>query len=346
MDFSTPLLRPGRVFDPGHRILALSRLLCLALFTCLMLAGCSTGPAGTAGTSSPWKSTGKVKVLTSIVPMYCLTKLIAADDAEVLCLMVAHGPHDFEPTHEDVKILAEADLFVVNSLGLEEFLNGMVKNAENRKLKVIRTGQAIPNEMRLEAEGKPHYHGDKLVTHKGIDPHVWLGMDEAGYMVDAILAALVERDAAHAEAYRQRAAEVKAKLVALKAKGTADLKNAKGGLITFHDSFRYFARSFNLTIAGTIRDVKGDQPLSPAALRQQAEEFSKQGVRVIGVEPQFPRGVAENLAKEMDAKKTKIIDLDPIETGRALPGKPYEVDPKYYFEKLEQNLRNLQQAFQ
>lgn len=312
------------------------------------LVGCSsysvtpTAPAS----ASPWKSTGKVKVLTSIVPVYCLTKVIAGEEAEVLCLMTSHGPHDFEPTHDDVKVLAEADLFCVIGLGLEEFLNGMVKNADNRSLKVVRTGLALPSDLRLEADGKPHYHGDKLVTHKGFDPHIWLGMDEAGYMVDAITEALVDRDAKNAEVYKKRKVELKQKLKALKDKGTEQLKNARGGLITFHDSFRYFSRCFGINIAGTIRDVKGDQPLSPAALREQAEEFKKKGVKVIGVEPQFPRGVAENLAKEIDAKNAKIIDLDPIETGPTLPGSPYQVKPTYYLEKIEQNLRNLQKAYE
>ena len=317
----------------------------------LLIAGCgNTPPSGTtpapATYSSPWKSTGKVKVLTSIVPMYCFTKLIAGDDAEVLCLMTAHGPHDFSPTFDDVKILAEADLFIVVGLGLEEFLNEMVRNADNRKLKVIRTGQAVPSDRRLEAEGKPHYHGDKLVTHKGFDPHVWLGMEEALQIVESIESALVDRDAKNAASYKKRANEVKARLTKMHTDGKAQLKSAQGGLVTFHDSFRYFSRSFGIPIAGTIRDVKGDQPLSPAALREQAAEFGKKGVRVIGVEPQFPRGVAENLAKEIDARRVKIIDLDPIETGPSLSGLPYEVNPEHYFQKMEQNLRNLQKAYE
>lgn len=321
------------------------------LKTCLlliltMLVGCSSNGSGTAFTS-PWKSTGKVKVLTSIVPVYCLTKMIAGDEAEVLCLMCAHGPHDFAPTQDDVKILAQADLFCVIGLGLEEFLNDMVRNAGNRNLKVVRTGLEMPTEMRIEGDGKEHYHGDKLVKHSGsYDPHIWLGMDEAGYMVDAISKALIDRDPPNEAVYKTRTTELKKKLAELKTKGTEQLKHAKGGLITFHNSFQYFSRSFGITIAGTIRDVKGDQPLSPAALREQAEEFRKMGVRVIGVEPQFPRGVAENLAKEIDAKNAKIIDLDPIETGPTLPDSPYQVKATYYLEKLEQNLRNLQKAYE
>lgn len=323
-----------------HKTFALS---CWLLM--LLMAGCGSQP-GTATSGSPWKSTGKIKVLTSIVPVACLTSQIAGDAAEVLCLMTAHGPHDFEPTRDDVKVLAQADLFIVVGFDLESFLDGMVRNADNRKLKVLRAGQAVPIEQRLEADGKPHYHGKNLVTHKGVDPHVWLGMDEAGHMVDVIANTLIDRDAKNADGYKQRAAAVKKKLADLKASGRERLKNAKGGLITFHDSFRYFSRSFGITIAGTIRDVKGDQPLSPAALREQAAEFSKAGVKVIGVEPQFPRGVAENLAREINAATTKIIELDPLETGPSLPGSPYQVDPNYFFDKIEQNLRNLHKAYE
>lgn len=312
----------------------------LLLFGCFL--GCSGASTSTDATS-PWGKTSKLKVLTSIVPIYCLTAEVAGDDAEVLCLMTVHGPHDFAPTSEDVKVLSEANLFVVNGLNLEGFLDNMLKNAGNRGLKVIRVGNGLPAERLMESEGTPHYHGDTLVSHPGMDPHVWLGLDEAVLMVDVIRDALIDRDAAHAEGYKQRAEAVKTRLAKIKSE-FQDLATGKhSGIITFHDSFRYFARTFKLDIAGTIRDVRGDQPLSPAALREQAEDFRKKNVQVIGVEPQYPRGVAENLAKEMGGK-VRIIDLDPIETGQHLEGQSYRVDKNYYFERMETNLRNLRQA--
>jgi zinc transport system substrate-binding protein len=318
-------------------------LQCLLLISSLFTLGCG---ADTVQTKSPWGGTTKLKALTSIVPVYCLTAQVAGDDAEVLCLMTAHGPHDFTPTSEDVKMLSEADLFFVIGLKLEEsYTEGMIKSSDNRRLKQIRLGNSLPNERLLHTEGVTHYHGDKLVTHPGgADPHVWLGLDEASLMVDTIAQTLIDRDAAHAVGYKQRAAATKAKLALIKQDHQALATGKHGGIITFHDSFRYFARTFNLEIAGTIRDVRGDQPLSPAALREQAEEFRKKNVKVIGVEPQYPRGVAENLAKEMGGQ-VKIIDLDPIETGPALAGQPYKVDKNYYFDRMVTNIQNLRQAF-
>ncbi len=305
--------------------------------------GCN-GNATTAGGKSAWGNTTKLKVLTSIVPLHCLAANVAGDDAEVLCLMSTHGPHDFTPTAEDVKVLSEANLLLVNGLSLEAFLDGMVKNAGNRGLKVIRVGNSLPNDRLIRTAGTTHYHGDKLVTHPGgADPHVWLGLDEAALLVDIIRDALVDRDAAHAEGYRQRAEATKQRLAKIKADFQDLATGQHGGLITFHDSFRYLGRTFNLNIVGTIRDVRGDQPLSLAELRDQAEEFRKKNVQVIGVEPQYPRGVAENLAKEMGGK-VKITEVDPIETGPHLENQPYRVDKNYYFQRMETNLQHLRQA--
>jgi zinc transport system substrate-binding protein len=316
-------------------------LKCLLLALLCLSLGCSGGTA----TKSPWAGTGKLKVLTSVVPVYCLTAQVAGTDAEVLCLMTGHGPHDFQPTSEDTKLVSGADLFFIIGLNLEEAqTKAMVDNAGNRKIRQVYLGNSLPHDRILEAEGVPHYHGDKLVSHTGADPHVWLGLDEAALMVDVIADTLIDRDAKHAEGYRQRAAATKQKIAKLKEEFQSLGTGKHGGLITFHDSFRYFARTFKFEIAGTIRDVRGEQPLSPAALREQAAEFRKKNVRVIGVEPQYQRGVAENLAKEMGGQ-VKIIELDPIETAPALEGQPFKVDPEYYFEKMKMNLQNLRQAF-
>jgi ABC-type Zn uptake system ZnuABC Zn-binding protein ZnuA len=323
------------------RLLLLQPVVILAAFA-LLLVGCS---GNHSAVNSPWKGTSKLKILTTIVPLYCLTANIAGDDAEVFCLMTVHGPHDFQPTEEDTRLLSEADLFIANGLGLEDFLDGMLKNADNKRLKVVRAGNYIPVEMRIHADGKPHYHGDKLVTHTGADPHVWLGVDEAKYMVDGIASALADRDATHAEGYQKRASETKQRLDKLQ-EFAKSIPQDKGGLVTFHDSFRYFGRSLHINIAGTIRDVRGEHDISPAALREQAEEFKRKGVRVIGVEPQYPRGIAQNLAKEIDPAKTRLIDLDPLETGHALPGEPYRLDKNYYFNKMQENLLHLRDAFE
>lgn len=299
------------------------------------------GCGGCAREPSPWGEGRKLRVLTSIAPLFCFAAQIAEPEASVLCLLGTTGPHDYQPTSHDAKLLATADVFIVNGLGLEEFLDSMIAGSGNSKLRIVKAGDAIPKDRILISAGVPHYHGDKLVVHEGTDPHVWLGMDEAKAIVARIGDELAAKDPAHAEAYRTRQGEVLKRLDHLAEQGR-DLK-LPGGLVTFHDSFRYFARSFNIEIVGVIRGLRGEE-ISAGQLQEQTLEFRKKNVRFIGVEPQYPRRVAENLAKSIGADRVKLIDLDPLETGTPVPGRPHRLDPEEYFEKMERNLKNLKAA--
>lgn len=306
------------------------------LFSTLMLVlpiSCQKAP-------DPWNGTNKLRVVVSIAPLYCFTAQIAEPDAEVLCLLSTKGPHDFQPTTQDARLLSSADVLVVNGLGLEEFLDNMVRASGNRMLKVVKAGDAIPKDQLLEAEGVPHLHGTQMVVHRGTDPHAWLGIAEAKQMVDAIAAALADKAPGHAEGFRSRAEAVKKKLDALALQG----KHVKldGGLVTFHDSFRYFGRSFDIPIAGVIRGLRGED-VSGSALMEQAKEFKARNVRLIGVEPQYPRRVAESLAKEIGQDRVRLVELDPIETAPLVDGQTHKVDRDWYFKQMERNLKNLRQ---
>jgi zinc transport system substrate-binding protein len=315
----------------------LPALLCgLALF-----AGC-----GSTKHQDPWGGTPKKRVLTSIIPMYCFAATIAGGDAEVRCLMTTTGPHDFQPSIFDAKLLGSADLFIVNGLGLEEFLDGLIRTAGNDHLKVCRAADRIAKEHLLTTPGLTHYHGDKLVSHPaGNDPHVWLGIDTANDQIDAICDALVEIDPPHAASFQTNAKSLKAKLDKLKS-DAGDLKTkAAGGLVTFHDSFRYFCHSFDIPLAGTIRGLKGED-ISPAELTKQANEYREKKVRLISIEPQYPHKVAESLREAINRPDVKLVELDPLETGPCAEDNAYVADKNYYLSTMKQNVDNLRRALE
>jgi zinc/manganese transport system substrate-binding protein len=303
----------------------------------LAMQGC-----GSSAARDPWGGTTKKRVLTSFTPMYCFTANVAGEFADVRCLMTSIGPHDFQPSIYEAKLLASADMFVVNGLGLEEFLDSLVRNAGNGRIKICSAADAIPDDEILMAPGVTHYHGDKLVTHKaGKDPHVWLGVDQAKRQVDAICNALIEIDPPHANAFRENATAYKSKLDKLKS-DFADLK-VQGGLVTFHDSFRYFCRSFHIEFAGTIRGIKGED-ISPAELGRQAKEYRDKGVRFISIEPQYPRKLAESLRDSINQRDVKLVELDPLETGPSVEGNAYIGDKEHYVRQMRRNLENLRKA--
>ena len=69
-----------------------------------------------------------LRVLTSFLPMYLFTRNVVGDAPGVAVEMMLPAslgcPHDYSLSPGDMKKIAEADLFLANGFGMEEFLHG------------------------------------------------------------------------------------------------------------------------------------------------------------------------------------------------------------------------------
>src|SRR4051794_41056914 len=175
----------------------------LAAFGLAALPGCGGGDDG-------WpKDRSGPKVVVSFAPIYCFAANVAGDDAIVRNLLTTSGPHHFNPTDQDARILRRADIFFVNGLGLErDKPESMKKGSGNKSLKIVELGDRIPEKNLCEGScHHDHGDGDEHDHEHGKDPHVWLSPDQAVYMVEGIRDELKKLDPAHAEGYDRRAAE-------------------------------------------------------------------------------------------------------------------------------------------
>ena len=93
----------------------------------LLLLAAFLAPAGITEAAPP------LRVLTSFLPIYLFTKNVAGNAPGVqvdMMLPPSLGcPHDYSLTPADMKKIAAADLFVVNGLGMEEFIGAPVRKA-------------------------------------------------------------------------------------------------------------------------------------------------------------------------------------------------------------------------
>jgi zinc transport system substrate-binding protein len=303
----------------------------------LLLPGCGTN-------HDPWKDVpgGKPRVLTSFTPLYCFAKAVAGPDVAVLSLLTTLGPHDHNTTAPDVLAARKADLFLVNGLALDDFATEVANSAGNSRSDLIqKLGEAIPTSQLIRIADVEHNHppGEKCdCCHGEFDPHVWLGVPEAILMVNRIADLLAERDPAHKDGYRARAAAYVKRLNKLLDEGRAAFKGKQNRkFITNHHSFRYFARSFGLEVLDSIQMQPGIEP-DGAQLARLEQICKDNDVRVIGVEPQYNPGAAEVLRDRLRKAlpNLAIIELDPIETAPTP-----EFGPDYYLERMKANIDNL-----
>ena len=184
----------------------------------LLVASCEKPPASAVSEAgaTPSARSGKLKVLTSFLPVQSHATAIAGERASVSQLLTADtGPHDFQLTPADVKRLADADLFIVNGAGLESWLEELMAKAagsEHRQRPIV-----VDLSEGLQLTGNPAPFAATGTVEAGQNPHTWLDPVLASQQTAIILAALQKADPPNADAYRANAAIYTAELEALDA---------------------------------------------------------------------------------------------------------------------------------
>ncbi|HXD89062.1 MAG TPA: zinc ABC transporter substrate-binding protein [Urbifossiella sp.] len=310
-------------------------LLVLAITLPFLGIGCGGGsPVWDASRSGP-------KVVVSFAPIYCFAANVAGDDAQVKDVMTTTGPHEFNPSDTEARLLASADLFFINGLQLDNGLaDTMQRGSGNKRLKIVDLGGRIPSDRLLKGEAHEHGHEHSHGPH---DPHIWLSPELAIAMTEGIRDELKAADAAHAADYDRRAADYIAKLQAIKSDGTAMLRDKKDRkIVTFHESLSYFARSFDLTIAGVVEKSPGVEP-NIDEMNEIVALCAKEGVRLIAVEPQYGSNTsAAAIVKELQRRgiaDAALVEIDPLETVT-----PNALTPGWYEAKMRSNLAALRDA--
>lgn len=196
-----------------------------------------------------------------------------APDAEVTVLVGPGGdPHTQELTTQDTQKLNDADVVVWTSHDME---HKMMDQLDKLGDKQVPAAEAIPEDKLLpwEEDGKVSGH----------DPHVWNSPDNWKYVVDATAKKLGEIDKANADKYTENAKAYNEKIDKAKedaAKVLEAIPADRRILITGHDAFNYFGKTFNLEIHATDF-VSSESEISAADLDKLATLVAEKKIPVI-----------------------------------------------------------------
>ncbi len=264
-----------------------------------------------------------LRVLTSFLPIDVFTRNVVGDAPGVVVetmLPASLGcPHDYSLSPGDMKKIAEADLFLANGLGMEEFLGAPVRRA-NPEIHIVETASLV-SPLRA-AEG----HGE-------INPHTWVSPRNAIVQVRAIEKALSAASPENETVFRRNADAYAGRLSSL----VREFVEAAGrfrnrNIVTFHNVFDYLARDLGLVVVGYVERTPGQEP-SAGEMRDLIRTIRKTGAAAVFAEPQYPGRLAAMVAAEAGVP---VLVLDPFSTGSAAPTS--------YEETMRRNLRTLAEA--
>lgn len=241
----------------------------------------------------------KLTVITTVAPITNMVQNVGAPHVNIIGI-VPDGidSHTFEPIPADAKTLQSADLILVNGLDLEL---PVVKLAEKVKKAVAPIVQ-LGNQTLSKEEWQFDF---SYPREKGYpNPHLWLNIALAMHYVEIIRDNLSELDPANKASYFANTSFYLAKLKKLDSAifaciATIPQPNRK--LVTYHDSFAYFAPRYGMTVIAAIQPSDFSEP-GPQEVINLIKQLKKANVPAIFGSEVFPSKVMAQIAREADVR--------------------------------------------
>jgi zinc/manganese transport system substrate-binding protein len=265
----------------------------------------------------------RLRVLTTIAPLYSFTKNITGDAARVDNLLPSGaGPHEYSLSPADAGKVAETNLLIINGVNLEDWLHKLTSSAEQlRKSEANESDKLVVVDTSIGAE---------LMDN---DPHIWLSPKNAVIQAENIRDALMKADPDNAEIYSGNADEYILRLRELDKKIRDEVRTWKSKeFVAFHSAFTYFSRDYGLEQVAVIQETPEREP-SPRHIAEVIEVIKSRDIRAIFTEPQFSHKIVTSLAGDLNLQ---VYSLDTLETG--------SLSKEWYVEKIRLNVSVLRKA--
>ncbi len=257
-----------------------------------LLALLVAGPGATAGAEK------KLKVVASFSILGDLVKNVGGDRVAVTTLVGPNGDvHVYEPTPADARAVSEARLVVINGLGLEGWMDRLIRTSGYKGPVVVAT-QGVKAQEAEEGQEPARKHAHK------IDPHAWQNVLNGEIYVEDIAKGLSAVDPEGAPVYQANAAAYNAKLDALDRWVKAEFSTVpkdKRRMITTHDAFGYLARAYGITIFSPEGMSTESEP-SAAAVAGLIQQIRRENITAVFIENVTDPRLTEEIARESGVK--------------------------------------------
>jgi ABC-type Zn uptake system ZnuABC Zn-binding protein ZnuA len=266
-----------------------------------------------ASSSSPSAGGERMKVVTSVAPITSLAENIVGTSADVEGI-VPEGvsSHEYEPPPSIAALLSEADIIFANGLGLEEptFELAEANKGEDVELVLLGDGTITEDEWVYdfsfpESEGNPN-------------PHLWPNVQHSQSYASIIHDKMVALDPANAATYDANYAVLDARLEQLHeamATATQTVPEVNRKLVTYHDSWAYWAPVYGYTVVGAVQPSDFAEP-SPQDIVAIIDQINEEQVPAIFGSEVYSSDVLEQIADETGAEYVDDLRDDD------LPGEP------------------------
>ncbi|MEO0947959.1 MAG: zinc ABC transporter substrate-binding protein, partial [Cyanobacteria bacterium J06641_5] len=262
----------------------------IAALAAVGLASCG-GSEPPATTSESPSATEKLKIVASYSVICDLAEEIAAEAAEVNCLIGPdRDPHTYEATPLDRKAVDEAGVVFYAGMNFEPAIVDLAEASDSSAPKLALHEQAVQQVIEVSEDGEVEP-----------DPHIWHDVENGIEMANLIRATLADVDPDNAALYQEKADALISELQALDSwipAQIATIPEDKRRLVTTHDAMGYFAQAYGLTVEGTLLGVSTEEEPTAAQVNRLATTIREKGIPTIFAELTSDDRVLQTVADE------------------------------------------------
>ncbi len=250
---------------------------------------------------------------STVSPITSIVSSVAGDRVEVTGIVPeGTNSHTFEPAPSTAELLSTVDVVYINGLQLEEPTRDLAEANMKDGAEIVELGTvALPESDYIYDFSFPKEGGKP-------NPHLWTDPRYAVEYAQIVAEDLAERDPANADYYMDNFQDFSATVEEFEAameEAFATIPEGNKKLLTYHDSFPYFAEHYDWEVIGAIEVANFEEP-TPREVAGLIEQVETEDVPAIFGSEVFPSPVLEQIASETGVEYVADLRDD------NLPGEP------------------------
>lgn len=298
--------------------------------------------AASVGSQRSSAKEADILVVTSFYPVYvaALNVTNGIGGVEVRCLTQPQTGcvHDHQLTTQDMRLLEQADVFVINGAGMESYLLDVTKRYPD--LQVIDTSKGT---VLLESGEEHHHESDaKEENHEEeYNAHIWMDIANYSIQIGNIGNGLGKIDSKHKNQYLKNANQYQTELRMLQKEYQLLGGEGRRRALSTHEAFSYFAENIGWDVAETI-NMDENTTLNAAQVSEVLEAIQQEQILYLWTEEIYGGRLTELIQQETSCK---TIVLDTLVSPPQDDGTGLTEEKDAYLTGMRKNLEQVRRAF-
>ena len=283
--------------------------------------------------AAPVSLAAPLRVVSTVAPITDIVKQVGGEAIQLHGLVPGGvNSHTFQPTPRDMRYLAEANVVIMNGLYLDVWAETLLRSRSPSPALLKLGDQTI-----AQSDWAFDFSFPKSEGHP--NPHLWLNVAYARRYAELIRDQLRALDPVHAPIYDANAERYARRLSALDrciASAIASIPPGQRRLLTYHDSWPYFARRYGMTVIGAIQPSNFSEP-SARDVARIIQQIQQTRAPAIFSSEAFKSAILEKIAVETGVRYVNALRDD------VLPGAPGHPEHSY-IGMMRANVRAMAEA--